>query len=122
MLQLIVLPQNVIWLTGQVLHRFLEDIADYLDEKGGYIITEQQLKGPSGVSKVEGARTDDNLDLAGIQAAFDRPKIKPKDVNINLFLGCERQHMSCCPRIQRESRVEGGDTLAGPSKSERKDF
>lgn len=30
---------------------------------------------------------DDDLDLQGIQEAFDRPKAKPVDVNINLFLG-----------------------------------
>lgn len=65
---------------------FLEDVADYLDEKGGYIITEEQLKGRADGSLSSGLG-DDDLDLQGIQEAFDRPKAKPVDVNINLFLG-----------------------------------
>ena len=55
--------------------QYLEDIADYLDQKGGYVITEQQLKG--------GLKQND---LDSIKQAFDRPKRKPAELSINLFL------------------------------------
>ena len=55
--------------------QYLEDIVDYLDQKGGYVITEKQLK--SGLGE---------KDLATIKQAFDRPKKKPSSLNINLFI------------------------------------
>jgi hypothetical protein len=55
--------------------QYLEDIVDYLDQKGGYVITEQQLKGGLG-----------EKDLAKIKQAFDTPKKKPSSLSINLFI------------------------------------
>ena len=55
--------------------QYLSDIVDYLDQKGGYVITEQQLK--SGLGE---------QDLQQIKQAFDRPKRKPASSSINLFI------------------------------------
>ncbi len=55
--------------------QYLEDIVDYLDQKGGYVITEQQLKGGLG-----------EKDLQSIKQAFDRPKRKLAPLNITFFI------------------------------------
>ncbi len=55
--------------------QYLEDIVDYLDQKGGYVITEQQLKGGLG-----------DKDLQAMKQAFDRPKRKLAPLNITLFI------------------------------------
>jgi hypothetical protein len=55
--------------------QYLEDIVDYLDQKGGYVITEQQLKSGLG-----------DKDLQAMKQAFDRPKRKLAPRTITLFI------------------------------------
>ena len=45
---------------------FFEDTLDYLEDKGGYVITEEQLKG--------GAGQEPKVNIESINDAFNRPK------------------------------------------------
>ena len=60
---------------GNFVLRYLDDIILYLDSKGGYVISDSQLK--------SGLR---DQDIADMQAAFDTPKRQPSPLSINVFL------------------------------------
>mmetsp|Transcript_59730 Transcript_59730/g.136513 ORF Transcript_59730/g.136513 Transcript_59730/m.136513 type:complete len:156 (+) Transcript_59730:295-762(+) len=67
---------------------FLEDVADYLDEKGGYIITEEMLKGPaSGPSSGGAEEPESRLDLEMIERSFATPKKKAPAGSVNIMIG-----------------------------------
>eukprot|EP00960_Hanusia_phi_P063810 765580-Hanusia_phi.AAC.2 len=68
--------------------RFFEDILNFLDEKGGYVITEEQLKGKS---KGE----DGEVNFKSIEASFNKPKPVQDDENINVFLLYEQMFLLC---------------------------
>ena len=64
---------------GRSIGRFFEDILDFLDQKGGYVITEEQLKGKS-------TSEDAQVNFKSIEESFNKPKPLQQDENVNVFL------------------------------------
>ena len=62
---------------GNFVLRYLDDIILYLDSKGGYVISESQLK--------SGLR---NQDIADMHAAFDPPKRQPSPLSVTFLHHC----------------------------------
>ena len=80
---------------------FIDETLDYLEDKGGYVITEEQLKGLAG--------QEPEIDVKGIDNAFDRchlffpPRVPLQEMNENFhpspFSVKNQQPLCLCSRL-----------------------